>query len=103
MLLLSLLIVPIIGIFIVTTSLSYSNNTIVYDKFLKKIGLATTIINFLISLFIYLLFDFSSKQFQFVQEFYQVSYFNFYLGIDGLSIYFILLTTFIIPISLLSN
>jgi NADH-ubiquinone oxidoreductase chain 4 len=101
--LLLLLIIPIIGIFIITTSLSYSNNVIVHDKLIKKIGLTTTVINLLVSLFIYLLFDFSSKQFQFVQEFYQVSYFNFYLGIDGLSIYFILLTTFIMPISLLSN
>ena len=32
-----------------------------------------------------------------------VSSFNFYLGVDGLSIYFVLLTTIIMPVSLLSN
>jgi NADH-ubiquinone oxidoreductase chain 4 len=48
-------------------------------------------------------FDFSNNQFQFIQEYHKVNYFDFYLGIDGLSIYFILLTTIIMPISLLSN
>jgi NADH-ubiquinone oxidoreductase chain 4 len=38
-----------------------------------------------------------------VQEYHQISSFDFYLGIDGLSIYFVLLTTIIMPISLLSN
>jgi len=49
------------------------------------------------------LFDNSSKHFQFVQEHYVIGYYDFYLGIDGLSIYFILLTTLIMPISIISN
>lgn len=51
----------------------------------------------------FILFDFSSKQFQFIEEHYQVSYFDVYLGVDGLSIYFILLTTIIMPVAILSN
>ena len=31
------------------------------------------------------------------------NYFDIYLGVDGISIYFILLTTIIMPIALLSN
>nr|YP_009642653.1 NADH dehydrogenase subunit 4 [Phlyctis petraea]QCI56405.1 NADH dehydrogenase subunit 4 [Phlyctis petraea] len=50
-----------------------------------------------------MMFDFSSNQFQFVQEYHEINSFDFYLGVDGLSIYFVLLTTIIIPISLLSN
>lgn len=38
-----------------------------------------------------------------MQEYRDISYFDLYLGVDGLSIYFILLTTLIIPISLVSN
>ena len=57
----------------------------------------------IISLIIYISFDFSTNQFQFVQEDYDMSYFDIYLGVDGLSIYFVLLTTIIIPIALLSN
>jgi len=49
------------------------------------------------------LFDNSSKYFQFVQEKYKIGQYDVYLGIDGISIYFILLTTLIIPISIISN
>jgi NADH-ubiquinone oxidoreductase chain 4 len=102
LLLLSLLLVPLIGIFIISASVSY-NLTPINIKRTKVIGLIVSIINLFLSLIIFILFDFSSKQFQFVQEYHQISYFDFYLGIDGLSIYFVLLTTIIMPISLLSN
>ena len=74
-----------------------------YNKCYKTIALGTTVINLIISLIIYISFDFSSNQFQFVQEDYDMSYFDIYLGIDGLSVYFVLLTTIIMPIALLSN
>jgi NADH-ubiquinone oxidoreductase chain 4 len=70
---------------------------------IKKIGIITAILNLLVSLLIFFLFDYSSNQFQFVKEYYEISYFDFYLGLDGLSIYFVLLTTIITPIALLSN
>lgn len=99
--LLSLLLIPLIGIFLIVflSSFQYSNNKI------KTLGLITLIINLIISLIIFILFDFSSKQFQFIQleEIYKISYFDLYLGIDGISIYFLLLTTIIMPISLVSN
>jgi len=44
-----------------------------------------------------------TNQFQYVQEHYNVQLFDIYLGVDGISIYFILLTTIIMPIALLSN
>jgi NADH:ubiquinone oxidoreductase subunit 4 (subunit M) len=72
-------------------------------KNIKFIALTCSILNLLLSIVVFILFDFSTNQFQFVQEYHQISYFDFYLGIDGLSIYFVLLTTIIIPISLLSN
>ena len=102
MLLLSLVLIPILGIFNICLTISYSSKTIskLYSKY---IALFTSLINLLISLTIFILFDFSTEQFQFVQEYHQISYFDFYLGVDGLSVYFILLTTIIIPVSLLSN
>jgi NADH:ubiquinone oxidoreductase subunit 4 (subunit M) len=102
MLLLLLLLIPIIGIFIISTAISYDLSAINIKR-IKLIGLTTSIINHFISLIIFILFDFSSNQYQFVQEYHQISSFDFYLGLDGLSIYFVLLTTIIIPISLLSN
>src|SRR2546429_346090 len=102
MFLLLLVLIPLIGIFILSVASTY-NITVYNTKLLKIIALAVTIIDLIISLIIYILFDYSNKQFQFVQEHYQISYFDFYLGIDGLSIYFVLLTTIIIPISIISN
>lgn len=69
----------------------------------KRVALFVSIVNLLVSLMFYLSFDFSNNQFQFVEEHYDMSYFDIYLGIDGLSIYFVLLTTIIMPIALLSN
>jgi NADH-ubiquinone oxidoreductase chain 4 len=102
MLLTLLLCIPLLGIFTISAGMSYnisSSNTI----WIKKVGIATTVLNLLVSLLIFFLFDYSSNQFQFVKEYYEISYFDFYLGLDGLSIYFVLLTTIISPIALLSN
>jgi NADH-ubiquinone oxidoreductase chain 4 len=106
MLLLSLLFVPLIGIFVIITnlhSLFVSFNSYVYLKLIKWIALSASIVNFIISLVVFILFDFSYNQFQFVQEPYDIMGYNIYLGIDGISIYFILLTTIIMPVALLSN
>lgn len=99
MLLSSLLLTPIIG---VITILFNKDNGISLNN-IKFIALATSVLNFFISIVVFILFDFSTNQFQFVQEYHDLSYFDFYLGVDGLSIYFILLTTIIMPISLVSN
>ena len=102
MLLSLLLIVPLLGIFIISTNISYELTYLNIIR-MKEIALITSLINFFISLIVFILFDFSTNQFQFVQEYHQISYYDLYLGVDGLSIYFVLLTTIIIPIALLSN
>jgi hypothetical protein len=71
--------------------------------FLKKIAFIACILNLIISLIIYILFNFSTNQFQFVQEYYHLGFYDIYLGVDGISIYFVLLTTLIMPIALMSN
>lgn len=110
MLLLSLLLIPLVGIFIIYTRMAYMgqcsnffNNRITSGYEEKIIGLTTLVVNLIVSLVIWILFDFSQNQFQFVQEYHKVSFCDLYLGLDGLSIYFVLLTTIIMPIALLSN
>jgi NADH-ubiquinone oxidoreductase chain 4 len=118
MLLSSLLLIPIIGIFFISGTTSYESyirktfqegrfeykeHYTIKKNYYKKIAFLTSIVNLAISLIIYMLFDFSNNQFQFVQEHYNVSFFDVYLGIDGISIYFVLLTTIIMPIAILSN
>jgi NADH-ubiquinone oxidoreductase chain 4 len=100
MLLTLLLLVPLIGIFLISTS--HANDAISLKQ-VKVIALSTSVVNLFISMIVFILFNFSSNQFQFVQEYHSISSFDFYLGVDGISIYFVLLTTIIMPISLLSN
>nr|NP_775406.1 NADH dehydrogenase subunit 4 [Akanthomyces muscarius]AAO14666.1 NADH dehydrogenase subunit 4 [Akanthomyces muscarius] len=96
MLLSSLLTIPLIGTIIVSSLDSYKNTSI------KSIALITSIINLILSLVIFILFNSSTNQFQYIQEHHNVQLFDIYLGVDGISIYFILLTTIIMPIGLIS-
>ena len=101
MLLSLLLLIPLIGI----VSIIISTNILKIKDFnsLKSIALITSLINLSVSLVIFMCFDFSINQFQFIKEDYSINNFNLFLGVDGLSLYFILLTTIIMPIALLSN
>jgi NADH-ubiquinone oxidoreductase chain 4 len=104
MLLSSLVVVPIISSIYIASVKAYNNLYFFNFKLsIKEIALLSTVINFLLSLIIYLFFNNSTNQFQYVQEHYNVQLFDIYLGIDGVSIYFILLTTLIMPLAILSN
>ena len=102
MLLTLLLLTPILGLITISTGMSYKLTSL-DTKRIKTIALSASVINLFISLVVFILFDFSNNQFQFVQEYHEINSFDFYLGLDGLSIYFVLLTTIITPIALLSN
>ena len=95
-----LLLIPIIGSLILLT---IPENSIKNKIRMKRITLISMIINFLISIYIWLEFDSSTNQYQFVYEFINLSYCHLNIGIDGISLYFLLLTTFISPIAILSN
>jgi NADH-ubiquinone oxidoreductase chain 4 len=96
----SLLITPLLGTILVSSLEYYKKNTL---KNIKIIALTITTINLIISLFVFVLFNAGTNQFQFIQEHYNIQLFDIYLGVDGISIYFILLTTIIMPIAILSN
>lgn len=101
MLLIVLIVVPIVGLISILLLNSHDNSS--NKSLLKFVALVVSLIDLFISLIVWVLFNKSSKYFQFVQEHYNIGYYDFYLGIDGLSIYFVLLTTIIIPISIISN
>ena len=101
-----LLLVPITGIFLIMTTMSGAENQNTSSQNtirIRQTGLVVSIINLFISFIVFIFFNFSSNQFQFVQEYHSISSFDFYLGVDGISIYFVLLTTIIMPIAILSN
>jgi NADH-ubiquinone oxidoreductase chain 4 len=52
---------------------------------------------------IFITYDFSNIDYQFIEEIKEFNGLNIYMGIDGISIYFVLLTTLIMPLVLLSN
>lgn len=104
MLLSSLVAIPLISSIYIASVKAYNNLYLFNFQFtIKEIALLSTIFNFLLSLIIYLFFNNSTNQFQYTQEHYNVQFFDLYLGIDGISIYFILLTTLIMPLAILSN
>ena len=95
-----LLLIPILGSLIL---LPIQDNSIKSQIQMKQIALITSLINFFISLFIWYEFDSNTSQYQFLTEFNHLSFCHLNFGIDGISIYFVLLTTFVTPIALLSN
>ncbi len=69
----------------------------------KYVSLFVSIINFLISIYLWSIFDRSSYEFQFVESRVWIKNFiNYKVGVDGISILFIILTTFITPLCILS-
>ena len=94
-----LIIIPLVGLFFVL--LSPENDENAFQS--KKSALWTTGTNFFLSLYLPLKFDSEIPHFQFVNSF---EWFNnenlkFSLGVDGISMPFIILSTFLIAISIL--
>lgn len=94
-----LLLIPLIGSILI---MPIEDNSCNHSK-MKIIALTTSLINLFLSIFLWLEFDSSTTNFQYVYEFNHISFCHFNLGLDGVSLYFVLLTTFITPIALLSN
>tara|TARA_B100000945_G_C20419592_1_gene617139 strand:- start:1935 stop:3431 length:1497 start_codon:yes stop_codon:yes gene_type:complete len=96
----SITFLPLVGaffVFLTRTEKQEKNKSAIY------ISIFTSFVNFFITLFLWYLFDNQSSDFQFVEEITWISGFiKFKFGIDGISILFIILTTFITPICIIS-
>jgi len=95
----SLILLPTIGaLFLFFTKDNSGSNTTA-----KYVALFTSIVNFLISIYLWISFDQSTSNFQFIEDRKWIDGFiNYKVGIDGISILFIILTTFITPLCILS-
>ena len=70
---------------------------------IKYVALFVTFLNFFISIYLWYLFDNSIFDFQFVEEkMWLKGFVNYKVGIDGISILFVVLTTFITPLCIIS-
>ncbi len=94
-----LLFIPIIGSILLLFINKKSENLIRYT------GLLISIAAFIISLVVYFKFDNTIAEFQFIHKFIWIENLNisYLVGIDGISLLLILLTTFITPLTLLSS
>ena len=95
----SLILLPSIGALFLFFTKSTKNNNVT----IKYVALFTSIVNFLLSIYLWILFDKSTSEFQFVeQRIWIQDFINYKVGVDGISILFILLTTFITPLCIIS-
>ncbi len=69
----------------------------------RWIALWTTIITFLVSLFIWWNFDKTNAGFQFVEEYNWLGPLKYKMGVDGISMLFVILTTFLMPLCILAS
>tara|TARA_B100000674_G_scaffold443148_1_gene407887 strand:+ start:2719 stop:4212 length:1494 start_codon:yes stop_codon:yes gene_type:complete len=94
----SLIILPTIGAIFILFGRSSSN----YNA-AKYISLFVSLANFLLSLYLWYSFDKNISDFQFVeQRIWLEGFINYKVGIDGISILFIILTAFITPLCIIS-
>ena len=95
----SLILLPAIGSIFLLFSKSDDKQT----DTIKYVALFTSLVNFLISIYLWISFDSSISNFQFVEERnWLAGFVNYKVGIDGISILFIILTTFITPLCIIS-
>ena len=72
---------------------------------IKLAALTTSLSTFVLSIFIWLLFDNSLNHYQLVEKYRWFSDYNFYyhVGVDGISLFMILLSTFLTPFCILAS
>jgi NADH:ubiquinone oxidoreductase subunit 4 (subunit M) len=77
----------------------------IYLNAIKLTGLASSFFVFFLSLFLWVFFDKEHARFQFVYDFAWIpsSNLNLSLGVDGISIFLVILTALLIPLCLLAS
>ena len=97
----SIIFIPLVGSFFIFLTNGTQKNV---EKNSKYVAIFSSLANFFLSLLLWYSFDPLTSDFQFVEKKnWMYGYINFQLGIDGISILFILLTTFITPICIFSG
>ena len=95
----SLILLPTIGAFFLLFTRSKKEENIT----IKYVALFTSLVNFFLSVYLWILFDSSTSEFQFVENRTWIKgLINYKVGVDGISILFIILTTFITPLCIIS-
>ncbi len=69
----------------------------------RYVALWTTLVTFVLSLFVWISFDKANPGFQFVEEYAWLGSIKYKVGVDGISMLFVILTTFLMPLCILAS
>tara|TARA_Y100000590_G_scaffold4480_1_gene6003 strand:+ start:11136 stop:12638 length:1503 start_codon:yes stop_codon:yes gene_type:complete len=97
----AIIFIPLMGAFFIFLTRG-SQKTVEQNS--KYVAIFSSLANLFLSLFLWYFFDSTTSDFQFVEKKkWMQGFISFQLGIDGISMLFILLTTFITPICIFSG
>ena len=97
----AIIFIPLIGALFIFVTKGEQKNV---ERNSKYVAIFTSLANFFLSILLWYFFDNSTPDFQFIEEKkWMAGFINFQLGIDGISMLFILLTTFIAPLCIFSG
>jgi NADH-quinone oxidoreductase subunit M len=97
----SIILIPFIGSLFILFIRGTPQNV---EKNSKYVAIFSSLVNFFLSIFLWFSFDPTTSNFQFVEtKIWMGGFINYQVGVDGISILFIILTTFITPICIFSG
>lgn len=98
-----LMLLPLAGAGFIYLFVGERNETA--DHNARTMALWVTVVTFALSLWLWINFDTNATGFQFVEKFawFEGTSIQYYLGIDGISLFMILLTTLLMPICILAS
>jgi len=92
---------PLVGVFFVAV---VGGEDAVAKNRIRMTALVTTVFTFLVSLLILARFDTANPGFQLTEKAAWIGgYFNYAMGVDGISVLFVILTTFLMPFCILAS
>ena len=97
----AIIFVPIIGVIFILITTGTERNI---EKNSKYVAIFSSLVNFILTILLWFSFDSSKAAFQFIEERTWIDGFvNYKIGIDGISLLFVLLTAFISPLCIFSG
>ena len=94
---------PLAGVAILLIAQAMSKPGPALDSTAKWIAFATTLVTFALSLVLTLAFDPANPGFQFVEDLPWFAGLHYRMGVDGISVLFVLLTAFLLPICIAAS
>ncbi|WP_308909643.1 NADH-quinone oxidoreductase subunit M [Pseudokordiimonas caeni] len=92
--------VPLIGALVIM--MIRHQDSEIEARNIRSVALLTTLATFLLSIVLWTGFDSSTADFQFVERVNWFGAINYYVGVDGISMLFVVLTAFLMPIVVLA-